>query len=193
MHYSPIPFTCQNHTLARVFPFNRTLPQVTAGDFSAAGPPSCARECCGIPPAFSAEPTVSACPLGSRCPVETANTRALSRVNLWRIIEGSGRKQGEPTDCQVGQTFVKGSCIGKLAELCWENLGGVNGAPRLHKKSPHQTERPQLSSPHHVVRGWEPPWEMHLPVKSEATGGHRPPVLAVWSLRCHHGVRMGHV
>ena len=66
-----------------------------------------------VPPAFSAEPTVSAYPLGSMCPVEITNTRALLRENLWRKKEGSGRKQGGPTDCHVGRTFVRGSCIGK--------------------------------------------------------------------------------
>ena len=194
MHCSPTLFAYQNHTLARAFLFNRTLLQVTAGDFSAAGPPLCSGECCGIPPVFSTEPTVSAYPLGNRCPVEITNTRALSRENLWRKKEGSGRKHGKPTDCQVGQTFMKGSCIGKpdcravLRKSWWSQW-----APRLHEKSPHQTERPQLSRPHHVVKSWEPPWEMHLPVKSEATRGRRSPVLAVWSLRRHCGVRMGHV
>ena len=47
------------------------------------------------------------------CPVEITNTRALLRENLWRKKEGSGRKQGEPTDRHIGGTFVRGSCIGK--------------------------------------------------------------------------------
>ena len=39
-----MPLACPDHTLARAFPFNRTLPQVNPGEFSAAGPSSCARE-----------------------------------------------------------------------------------------------------------------------------------------------------
>ena len=83
----------------------------------------------------------------------------------------------ERLECQTRKVqklvcgFEKGTVLRKSWWSQW--------APRLHVKSPHQTERPQLSRPHHVVKSWELPWEMHLPVKSEATGGRRSPVLAV--------------
>ena len=143
---SPMPLACLDHTLASAFPFNRTLPRSTLVNSQQLGHRRVPER---VPPAFSAEPTVSAYPLGSMCPVEITNTRALLRENLWRKKEGSGRKQGEPTDRHVGRTFVRRSCIGKsdcravLSKSWW----GQGNTQTAREESTSDRKAPALTPP----------------------------------------------